>query len=434
MVLSTADITVCTLYILASIGIGLWPDVVKWYRRSRDGDRHSEISAADEYLLASRSMGCFAVGISLCASLTSGITMLGGPGYTYEKGLAIMFNQVSFFVATPVTAYVFLPFFNGLGVSTAYEYLELRFSLSVRLVSSFLFVSRVMLYLATAMYAPALALDAVAGVPAWLTIVVTGLASGLYTVEGGLRAVIYTDVMQFFVLLGGVIIILVVATTQVGGVGEVVRVAREGDRLTFFEPRVDLSDDYSTWNLMLGGIPYNLVQLATDQISVQRYLSAKSIEAARSALWFKLVTTTGISLLSYLCGTVLFAFYNSGGREDPVALNQTVADQILPFFAVNELPVSVPGIIVAAIFAATMSTTSSGLNAIATAAASDFALSLKWLESEEHVVSFSRWVTVVATFIMIGTSLAIAQLGDALIETSQVMNVCHTAGSTCVAR
>lgn len=303
------------------------------------------------------------------------------------------------------------------------RYLELRFSLNVRLISSFLFIARVMLYLATAMYAPALALDAVAGVPAWLTIVVTGVASGLYTVEGGLRAVIYTDIMQFFVLLGGVIIVLIVATIRVGGVSEVVRVAREGGRLEFFEPRVDLSDDYSTWNLMLGGIPYNLVQLATDQISVQRYLSAKSIESARSALWFKLIITTGITLLSYLCGTVLFAFYNSGGRDDPVALNETVADQILPFFAVNELPASVPGIIVAAIFAATMSTTSSGLNAIATAVVSDFALSLKWLDSDEYVVRFSRWVTVVATVIMVGASLAIARLGDALIETSQVMNV-----------
>lgn len=382
MALSTADITVCTLYIIASIGIGLWPDMVKCYQQRKAGgtggkaasDGGAADSAAgevDEYLLASRSMGCFAVGISLCASLTSGITMLGGPGYSYENGLAIMFNQVSFLVATPVTAFVFLPFFNGLGVSTAYEYLELRFSLNVRLISSFLFIVRVMLYLATAMYAPALALDAVAGVPSWLTIVVTGVASGLYTAAGGLRAVIYTDVMQFFVLLGGVVIVLVVATAQVGGVGEVVRVAREGGRLTFFEPRVDLSDDYSTWNLMLGGIPYNLVQLATDQISVQRYLSAKSIESARRSLWFKLVLTTGITILSYLCGTVLFAFYNSGGREDPVAANETVADQVLPFFAVNELPASVPGIIVAAIFAATMSTTSSGLNAIATAVVID---------------------------------------------------------------
>lgn len=120
MALTTADITVCVLYILASIGIGLCPDLVKWYQQ-HTSERKSGVAAADEYLLASRSMGCFAVGISLCASLTYGITMLGGPGYSYEKGLAIMFSQVSFLVATPVTAYVFLPFFNGLGVSTAYE-------------------------------------------------------------------------------------------------------------------------------------------------------------------------------------------------------------------------------------------------------------------------------------------------------------------------
>ena len=126
----------------------------------------------------------------------------------------------------------------------------------------------------------------------------------------------------------------------------------------------------------IGGIPFNLVQLATDQISVQRYLSAKSIRSARNGLWLKLVLTIGISLLSYVAGTVLFAYYNSGGRDDPVAVNLTVPDQILPYFAVNALPVGVPGVIVAAIFAATMSTTSSGLNAIATALSTDFARTL----------------------------------------------------------
>ena len=153
-----------------------------------------------------------------------------------------------------MTAYLFLPFFNGLGVTTAYEYLEMRFSLAVRLIASFLFIARVLLYLSTAMYAPALALDAVANVPSWATIVVCGVASGVYTVAGGLRAVIYTDVMQFFVLVAGVLIVLFVATLQVGSVSEVVRLAREGDRLTLFKPSVDLSDDYSTWNLMLGKI------------------------------------------------------------------------------------------------------------------------------------------------------------------------------------
>ena len=344
-----------------------------------------------------------------------------------------------------MTAYLFLPFFNGLGVTTAYEYLEMRFSLAVRLIASFLFIARVLLYLSTAMYAPALALDAVANVPSWATIVVCGVASGVYTVAGGLRAVIYTDVMQFFVLVAGVCIVLFVATLQVGSVSEVVRLAREGDRLTLFKPNVDLSDDYSTWNLMLGkivilsrfvavrlanpksitisgGVPFNLVQLATDQISVQRYLSAKSIRSARNGLWLKLVLTIGISLLSYVAGTVLFAYYNSGGRDDPVAVNLTVPDQILPYFAVNALPVGVPGVIVAAIFAATMSTTSSGLNAIATALSTDFARTLNWLGSDQEVLTFSRWTTVFATVLMVGVSLGIATIGDALIETSQVMN------------
>ena len=142
MALSTADWVVLAVYIVASVCVGLYPDIARWWKGRRapvldSGGADHEVfarkfgasedgegSIVDEYLLASRSMGAFAVGVSVTAALTSGITMLGGPGYSYEKGLAILFSQLSYFVATPLTAFVFLPFFNGLGVTTAYEYLE----------------------------------------------------------------------------------------------------------------------------------------------------------------------------------------------------------------------------------------------------------------------------------------------------------------------
>jgi|EP01047_Picozoa_sp_COSAG01_P024366 Na+/proline symporter len=154
----------------------------------------------------------------------------------------------------------------------------------MRLVGSALFVMRIFLYLGQALYAPALALEAVGGVPIELTVLVAGGVSAAYTVHGGMRAVIWTDIAQFFVLWGGQLILTVGAWG--GTTGSVVDIARNGSRFDWLvnPGSVELTNDYNFWNVAVGSIPLTLVQVATDQIAVQRYLTASSVaEAQRGA-------------------------------------------------------------------------------------------------------------------------------------------------------
>ena len=238
--------------------------------------------------MAGRSIGCCAVGLSVYAALYSGISMLGNPGYVYTHGPVVFVQALASYPSAAITAWVFIPFFNGLRLTSAYEYLELRFDLRVRLIGSFLFIVRIYLYLGQALYAPSLALEAVAGIPIPLTVLVAGGVSAAYTYHGGMRAVIWTDIAQFFVLWGGMAVLTVFAWRGVDG--DVIAIARTNEHFTFLDWSVDLTSDYSTWNVVLGTIPLYLVQSATDQIAVrspypqQPNKSAVSV-AKTTAVW-----------------------------------------------------------------------------------------------------------------------------------------------------
>src|SRR5512136_954330 len=167
-----------------------------------------------DYFLAGRSMSYVTVAISVLAALFSGISYLGAPAEVYAHGMAFILFGLSFLIATPITTLIFLPCFYHSRIYTAYQYLEERFSLPVRLLSSALFIIRVLLWLALVTYAPALALEQVTGLPLWFTIICTGVLTTLYTSLGGMKAVIWTDMIQFIVLLGGQLLILAVAIAQ----------------------------------------------------------------------------------------------------------------------------------------------------------------------------------------------------------------------------
>jgi len=163
---------------------------------------------------------------------------------------------------------VFLPFYINSRFFTAYQYLEERFSVQLRTIASASFIIRVLLWLAAATYAPALALEQATGMPLWFTILCTGLVTTLYTTFGGMRALIWTDVMQLIVLSGGQLTVAIVAITRVpGGLSQVIELGREGGRLD-----LNLSPDPTVrttlWGLLIGASFMHLIQLATDQVSV----------------------------------------------------------------------------------------------------------------------------------------------------------------------
>lgn len=391
-------------YLLASVLVGLL--FVKEQRTMKD------------FFLAGRSMGSVVVAISVLAALFSGVSYLGGPAEVFNNGTAFGFVLFSYILATPLTTIFILPFFYQSRFITAYHYLEERFSLQVRLFASGLFILRVLLWLGAATYAPALALQQATGLPLEFSILATGILTTLYTMMGGMKAVIWTDVMQFVVLAGGQVLIVWTAIGKIpGGVKEVWEVAS-----TYGQPlpkaTLDPSVNYSWASILIGGAVLNLVQMATDQVSVQRYMTARDLKTAQRGLWYKLAAVIPVIGLFYATGSVLRTYYNHA--PDPVAAGTIKADQLLPWFVVHELPTGMAGVLIAAIFAASMSTISAGLNSLASATMVDFQqrLTRKELPKDDQQIFQARLWTLLYGILVIGLAFVVSGLQESLVEST----------------
>lgn len=370
--LSYLDIIVFVSYMGVLFGIGVYCS--------------RQQSNLKTYLLADQNVHWLVVSISVLAALFSGITYLGAPAEAFFHNLNYLWVVVSFLIATPITTVIFLPFFRQANLYTAYEYLERRFDRRLRWLASSLFILRVTFYLGVAIYAPALVVMEVTGWPLWISALLTGLAATIYTTMGGMKAVIWTDTLQFLVLCGGIALIFCFAVAQVpGGLAGAWSMAAADGKTRFFSFSLDPTVRVTMWSGLLGGAAANLVQMVTDQIAVQRYITAKSLADCRRALWFKFWITVPLVSTFYLTGTVLYGYYRVLPERSPAFVNAELVpklagatgmpiknDQLLPCFVVNELPAPLPGLLIAAIFGATMAVVSAGVNALATAAMMDF--------------------------------------------------------------
>ncbi|XP_071796687.1 sodium-dependent multivitamin transporter-like isoform X2 [Asterias amurensis] len=339
-----------------------------------------------KFLMADRSMMSIPVAISVIASYLSAITILGIPSEVFTYGIQYWMVIWSFFIAIPVTAMIFIPVFHGLGLTSAYDYLHKRFSPLVRSIGALLFILQTLLYLAVVLYAPALALEAATKFPVFATVMTTGAICTIYTALGGIKAVIWTDVFQFIVLFGSLVTITIMGIIQAGGMKYVWDFNYDGGHLNFFDFSPDPTHRLSFWGLIIGGNFNTLTVWAVSQVSVQRFLTAKNLKEAKKSVWFGLPGTVIVLSLVGLIGMVLFAYYNNFVTPLNPSLNATVAttvagnghqphytpnfkssDQILVYFVSMEfgkIP-GIQGLFVACLFAGTLSTVSSGLNALA---------------------------------------------------------------------
>jgi len=399
------DLATFGLYILATLAFGMWV-----------GGRQKDLKT---YLLAGHQMHWSIIAISVLAALFSGISFLGAPAESYNHNLIYLWVLAAYFIATPITTLVFLPFFFRLNFYTAYEYLEHRFDLRLRRLSSASFIFRVSLWLALALYAPALVISEMMGVPLWLSIIVTGLVTTLYTTIGGMRAVIYTDVIQFCVLLAGIISIFFVALQKIpGGLVTAWQIAETDGHTKLMDLSLSPDVRMTFWGALIGGAALNLVQLVTDQVSVQRYLTATNLKESQRALWFKLLLTVPLISIFYLTGLVLYSFYQT---HPEMAATLTSPDRLLPNFVGHQIPSPIPGLLVAAILSATMSVVSSGINSLTTATLIDFLYTTKTVadsaRAETTRVRVARVWTIFFGIIVTLLGLIVSRLGT-LIESA----------------
>ena len=324
----------------------------------------------DDFFKAGGRVPWWAAGLSIFGTQLSAITFMAIPAKAFATDWRYLWMNVAIVLMAPVIIYAILPFFRRLNVTTAYEYLERRFNLAARLIGSAMFMMLHLGRIGIVLFLPSIALGVVTGIDVRICILVMGLLSIAYTVLGGIEAVIWTDVLQVIVLLGGAMLCLVLIVFGLPeGAGGFVGAASEAGKLHAFDFRFDLTAP-TFWVVLLGGLAATFISYGSDQTVIQRYLTTRDERSAARGIWTNAVLTVPATLLFFALGAALYVFYS----RQPHLLNPTLenADAIFPWYIVTRLPAGVAGLLIAGVFAAAMSSLDSSMNSVATALTTDF--------------------------------------------------------------
>lgn len=354
------DYVIFVLLLVFSAGIGLY------YALSGGKQR-----TVQEFLLANRSMSFLPVALSLLATFQSAVAILGVPSEIYRFGTEYWFLGCSYFLGLLIPAHIFIPIFYRLRLTSTYEYLELRFNKVVRVCGTVTFIFQMVVYMGVVLYAPALALNAVTHFDLWVAVLTIGLVCTLYTTLGGLKAVIWTDVFQTFVMFAGQVAVIVVGTIKVGGMGRVWQLAADQGKVSGIDLNPDPYERHTFWTLAFGGVFMMLSLYGVNQAQVQRYLSSRSEKQAVLSCYAVFPCQQIVLCLSCLTGLVMFAYY----QERPLSPEQHSAspDQMVLYFVMDvlqEVP-GLPGLFVACLFSGSLSTISSAFSSLATVTMED---------------------------------------------------------------
>ncbi|XP_040275733.1 sodium/iodide cotransporter-like [Bufo bufo] len=354
------DYGVFAAMLLGSTGIGLF------YALARGGQKTS-----DDFFTGGRSMSAVPVGLSLSASFMSAVQVLGVPAEAYRYGAKFLQMCLGQALNSALTAYVFMPMFYRLGITSTYQYLEMRFGRSVRLYGTIQFLLGTMLYTGIVIYAPALILNQVTGLDIWASLFSTGAICTFYTSVGGMKAVIWTDVFQVLVMISGFLAIAIRGALLVGGPTAVLEIARNHSRINFGDFDPDPRRRYTFWTFVCGSTFLWLSMYGVHQAQVQRYISCKTENTAKLAILVNQVALCIIVSSAVICGIVMFTFYVNC---DPLVAGYVSApDQYIPYLVLEifEQYPGVPGLFLACAYSGTLSTASTSINAMAAVTVED---------------------------------------------------------------
>ena len=347
-------------------------------------------TTTEDYFVAGRRIPWWAAGLSIYGTQLSAITFMAIPAIVYATDWTLAIGSLMILAIVPIIIRFYLPFFKRLNVTTAYEYLEARFNVKVRTLASVTFILMQLARIGIVLYLPSIAIASVTGIDIYLCIAIMGVICTIYTVMGGIEAVIWTDVIQVLVLLGGAIFCIVIAISNVeGGLTEVINQGVALDKFKMFHAGWDPSR-LVTWVAIVAFFFLNIIPYTSDQTVVQRYLTVRDEKAAAKSLWTNgLFTLPGI-IIFFGLGTTLFVYY----LDNPAVINSNRPDELLPYFIVQELPVGLAGIVIAAIFAASMSSLDSSMNSISSAYITDIHARFRKNTNDGQNLRLARWITV----------------------------------------
>lgn len=385
---SAIDYGVIAIYFIALIGMGAY-----FSRREK---------STEAFFLGGRRIPWWAVGISLFGTSLSAITYLTIPARAYSSDWILVLNQYGVIFFAPFVVWYFIPKFRENPIDTAYAFLENRFGVLLRIYGSLNFALFQVGRMSIVMFLPALAMSAATGIDIKLAIVTMGVISTVYTVLGGIEAVIWTDVLQTIVLtIGAIIGFFIVFMNVEMGVGEAISTAAAAGKFRSFDWSFNFVDA-TVWVILIGSTLSNAYPITADQTMVQRYLTTPDAKGAGRALWIHAWLAIPASFLFFGLGTALWIYF----REHPEVLDPALLnDATLPLFVVHEFPAGLKGLIIAGVFAATMSSLDSSINSLSSVTVNDYYRRFSSGATEESSLRLARVLTVI--FGTIGTIGAI---------------------------
>jgi solute:Na+ symporter, SSS family len=376
------------VYLVGLIGIGVY------FSKKEKG--------SEDFFLGGRRIPWWAAGISLYATGTSAISFMAIPTKTYVTnqvyGLGSLWSPVFWIPA----AFVIVPLIRRLRLTSTYEYLEQRFSPGVRLLGGAICIAfQVMGRMSVLLLLPAMALSAVTGIDVFTAVAIMGLMATIYTVMGGIHAVIWTDVVQFIVLFGGGILAFAIMVFGLdGGIDTFIGSNLEYGKFHSFEWGLDLTVPVF-WIFALSSL-MQLAAFPNDQVMVQRVLATPSPKEARNAAILLAAIVVPGTILFHLLGSGLFAHF----RANPESLSPTMENiHVLPLFIVQSLPIGLTGLVIAGLFAASMSSLDSSMNSVSTVIVTDFYGRFKPEVADNTRLVLARWITGVVG--VLGTGMAL---------------------------
>jgi SSS family solute:Na+ symporter len=356
--LSVIDLTVLVIYLAGMVAMGVWL-----------GRKNT---SPDQYMKAGGAIPGWAVGISIFGTYVSSISFLALPGKAFGGNWNPFVFSLSIPLATWIAVRWFVPFYRQSGEVSAYHHLEARFGAWARTYAVVCYLLTQLARMGTIMYLLALVMAPLTGWSLATLILVTGIITVFYTLIGGIEAVIWADVVQSFVLIGGALAcaaLLVFGMPQ--GPGQVFQIAGEHHKFSLGSFSPSLASP-TFWVVLIYGLFMNLQNFGIDQSYVQRYATARNEAEARKSVWLGALMYVPISALFLFIGTALFSYYTAQPQLLPDSIDAvTKPDAVFPHFIHVGLPVGVTGIVIAAIFAAAQSTLASSINCSATLALCD---------------------------------------------------------------
>ncbi|MDR1423366.1 MAG: sodium:solute symporter [Azoarcus sp.] len=377
--------------------------------------RRGGVDTANAFTSGGGHLPAWAVGMSIFATFVSSISFLALPAKAYAGNWNAFVFSLSIPVASLMAVRFFVPLYRSLNSVSAYSYLETRFGPWARVYASLCYLVTQVARMGTILYLLALPMHVLLGWPVPILIILTGAATLLYCALGGIRAVIWTDAVQGIVLIAGALVCFaVLVLTMPEGLGQAWRIATTADKFSLGSWSLTDWGSETFWVCLAYGIFINLQNYGIDQNYVQRYIVARDLrDAVRSTLFGSLLYVP-VSLLFFLIGTALFAYY----QANPALLPPNVAanpDTILPWFIAHGLPTGVTGLLVAAIFAAGMSTVSTSLNSGATILLEDYYKRfVARAASPRQAITALRLATALLALLGVGCALAMMSVKSAL--------------------